>query len=45
MSVAFSQKRCSPWKARYNISEEQLQYFIDFGFRAKEMAAMLGVHD
>ena len=32
-------------RPRYNISEGQLQYFVDFGFKAKEIAAMLGVSE
>ena len=38
----FTEDRGRP---RYNISEEQLQYFIAFGFKAKEMAVMLAVSE
>ena len=32
-------------RSRYNITEEQLEYFLDFGFTATEISAMLGVSE
>ena len=32
-------------RPRYNISKEQLSYFIDFGFTAPQMSKMLGVSE
>ncbi|CAH3118453.1 unnamed protein product [Porites lobata] len=40
--MVFSGDRGRP---RYNITEEQLEYFLDFGFTATEISAMLGVSE